>query len=223
MAEAANTAAPAAAMATPAAPAIESIAAAIEQKDPPDERVSRQQAFRDVEAGQPPPPLPQGSQLGRYAPEWQRHPAPQHSQAPQFPPPQNQYIKQPVPPPGHPDQWRRKYQRAYTEPPVDYDDEERRKPRRNRHGKRARSHSRERHGLRERNEPHNTKTRDTFIGAGGGALVGNMVVPGIGAMGGALLGGLGGREYGKHMRTPRSRSAGAAYKRNRKNRKDDEG
>lgn len=38
---------------------------------------------------------------------------------------------------------------------------------------------------------------DTFIGAGGGAIVGDLIFPGLGTLGGAILGGVGGHEYGK--------------------------
>jgi hypothetical protein len=38
---------------------------------------------------------------------------------------------------------------------------------------------------------------NTFLGAGGGALIGDMIFPGLGTIGGALLGGVGGHEYGK--------------------------
>lgn len=35
------------------------------------------------------------------------------------------------------------------------------------------------------------------MGAGGGAILGDAIFPGLGTLGGALLGGLGGHEYGK--------------------------
>ena len=38
---------------------------------------------------------------------------------------------------------------------------------------------------------------NTFLGAGGGAIVGDLIFPGLGTLGGALLGGVGGHEYGK--------------------------
>ncbi|QDS67578.1 hypothetical protein FKW77_003559 [Venturia effusa] len=39
--------------------------------------------------------------------------------------------------------------------------------------------------------------RDTFIGAGGGAMIGDTLIPGLGTLGGALLGALGGSKYAK--------------------------
>ena len=36
-----------------------------------------------------------------------------------------------------------------------------------------------------------------FLGAGGGALIGDMIFPGLGTLGGAILGGVGGHEYGR--------------------------
>ncbi|SMQ50079.1 unnamed protein product [Zymoseptoria tritici ST99CH_3D7] len=38
---------------------------------------------------------------------------------------------------------------------------------------------------------------DTFIGAGGGALIGDAIFPGLGTIGGAILGGLGGHKVAK--------------------------
>jgi len=38
---------------------------------------------------------------------------------------------------------------------------------------------------------------DAFLGAAGGGLVGDLIFPGLGTLGGAALGWLGGREYGK--------------------------
>lgn len=41
----------------------------------------------------------------------------------------------------------------------------------------------------------------TFLGAGGGALIGDAIFPGLGTLGGAILGGVGGHEYGKQRRS----------------------
>lgn len=38
---------------------------------------------------------------------------------------------------------------------------------------------------------------NTFLGAGGGAIVGDLIFPGLGTLGGAILGGVGGHEFGK--------------------------
>lgn len=37
----------------------------------------------------------------------------------------------------------------------------------------------------------------TFLGAGGGAIIGDAIFPGLGTLGGAILGGIGGHEYTK--------------------------
>lgn len=42
-----------------------------------------------------------------------------------------------------------------------------------------------------------SKGVNTFLGAGGGALLGDLIFPGLGTIGGAILGGVGGHEYGK--------------------------
>ncbi|PPJ53370.1 hypothetical protein CBER1_00954 [Cercospora berteroae] len=65
---------------------------------------------------------------------------------------------------------------------------------------RSRSRSRDRH-RKHHDRPQPTKKKssgvNTFLGAGGGALIGDAIFPGLGTLGGALLGGLGGHEYGK--------------------------
>jgi hypothetical protein len=38
---------------------------------------------------------------------------------------------------------------------------------------------------------------DTFVGAGGGALIGDLIFPGLGTVGGAILGGLGGHKVAR--------------------------
>lgn len=38
---------------------------------------------------------------------------------------------------------------------------------------------------------------NTFLGAGGGAIIGDLIFPGLGTIGGAIIGGVGGHEYGK--------------------------
>ncbi|KAK5113351.1 hypothetical protein LTR62_003450 [Meristemomyces frigidus] len=52
--------------------------------------------------------------------------------------------------------------------------------------------------------PRNSKKKDktsTFLGAGGGALIGDLIFPGLGTIGGAILGGMGGHEYSKQQRS----------------------
>lgn len=45
---------------------------------------------------------------------------------------------------------------------------------------------------------------NTFLGAGGGAIVGDLIFPGLGTIGGALLGGVGGHKYDKEKARARS-------------------
>ncbi|KAM0195814.1 hypothetical protein ACHAPC_000301 [Botrytis cinerea] len=42
------------------------------------------------------------------------------------------------------------------------------------------------------------KDRNTFFGAFGGGLIGDLIMPGLGTLGGAILGGVGGREAGRN-------------------------
>jgi hypothetical protein len=41
---------------------------------------------------------------------------------------------------------------------------------------------------------------DGFIGAAGGSIIGDLIFPGLGTVGGALVGFLGGKDYGKHRK-----------------------
>jgi len=41
----------------------------------------------------------------------------------------------------------------------------------------------------------------TFLGAGGGAIIGDAIFPGLGTLGGAILGGVSGHEFGKQRRS----------------------
>lgn len=61
------------------------------------------------------------------------------------------------------------------------------------HSRRSDSRSSGRSGTRSRAR----SDRDTFLGAGGGAIIGDTLVPGLGTLGGALLGALGGNKYAK--------------------------
>jgi hypothetical protein len=64
---------------------------------------------------------------------------------------------------------------------------------------------------------------DTFLGAGGGAILGDAIFPGLGTLGGLILGGVGGREYAKRKeRSSDSRKVlrdfdGSASRRSRSN------
>lgn len=65
---------------------------------------------------------------------------------------------------------------------------------------RSRSRGRDRDYSSARKLHHQRKKSsgvNTFLGAGGGALIGDAIFPGLGTLGGALLGGFGGHEYGK--------------------------
>jgi uncharacterized protein YcfJ len=53
---------------------------------------------------------------------------------------------------------------------------------------------------RDRARPHKKEkgsTTNTFIGAFGGSAIGDLIFPGLGTIGGALLGGWGGHEVGR--------------------------
>lgn len=41
----------------------------------------------------------------------------------------------------------------------------------------------------------------TFLGAGAGSLIGDLIFPGMGTIGGAILGGVGGHKYAKDQRS----------------------
>ncbi|KAF7866691.1 hypothetical protein EAF04_005533 [Stromatinia cepivora] len=61
------------------------------------------------------------------------------------------------------------------------------------------SHSRPRHSRPSRARArHNHKDRNAFLGAIGGGAIGDLIMPGLGTLGGALLGGVGGREVSRN-------------------------
>jgi hypothetical protein len=60
---------------------------------------------------------------------------------------------------------------------------------------------------RRRRHSHHKKSRSTrstategFLGAAGGGLIGDLILPGLGTVGGALAGWIGGIEYGEHKK-----------------------
>jgi len=61
---------------------------------------------------------------------------------------------------------------------------------------RRRSHGKEK-------DPHSS--RNTFLGAFGGGAVGDLIFPGLGTLGGALIGGWGGHQAGKRSTSGGSR------------------
>lgn len=60
----------------------------------------------------------------------------------------------------------------------------------------------------------------TFLGAGGGAVIGDLIFPGLGTIGGAILGGLGGHEYGKREKSYARDAEGAPRPRSYSNNDD---
>lgn len=73
---------------------------------------------------------------------------------------------------------------------------------RSRSRSRSRKHRHHRHHQPQRPQPAKKDSGlATFLGAGGGALIGDLIIPGMGTLGGAILGGLGGHEYGKQRRS----------------------
>ena len=67
---------------------------------------------------------------------------------------------------------------------------------------RSRSRSRDRKHRHNRDRPATVDKKkksgvNTFLGAGGGAIIGDLIFPGLGTIGGAILGGVGGHEYDK--------------------------
>jgi hypothetical protein len=45
-----------------------------------------------------------------------------------------------------------------------------------------------------------SSTADGFLGAAGGGLIGDLIFPGLGTLGGAVAGYIGGKDYGKHRK-----------------------
>jgi hypothetical protein len=133
------------------------------------------------------------------------HPPPQHAQGPPPPPPQgppNGYSQQPngyFAPAGpglsqiynnQPRPPRRSSTSGYPTAQSPY-----------RRSSRSRSRSRDRKHRHNHNRPQGPKQKgsgvNTFLGAGGGAIIGDLIFPGLGTIGGAILGGVGGHEYTK--------------------------
>jgi hypothetical protein len=139
----------------------------------------------------PPPPPPQNA---RPTPPYPTGPPPYFAP----PPTQSNYLDAPLQP-----------HRSHSQPPrvhfaeqesdrslsdsySDSDDSTR-----PRHGHRHHHQTRDL-GRAQRREH---KDRDTFLGAGAGALVGDVIFPGLGTAAGILLGGLGGRKYAKRSKS----------------------
>ena len=94
------------------------------------------------------------------------------------------------------------------------EDYERRDRSRSRSRSRSRGRDRDHDSRRKHVEKKKSSGVNTFLGAGGGALIGDMIFPGLGTIGGALLGGVGGHEYGKSRdKTHYERSPGRRHRR----------
>ena len=58
------------------------------------------------------------------------------------------------------------------------------------------------------------KTRDTFLGAGAGTIIGDVIFPGLGTAAGLVLGGYGGRKYAQDkLRSEESSDSGGKSRR----------
>lgn len=57
------------------------------------------------------------------------------------------------------------------------------------------------HGGRTKAHKKKHESRDTFLGAGAGGIIGDAIFPGLGTAAGLILGGLGGRKYAKDKRS----------------------
>ncbi|KAI9667807.1 MAG: hypothetical protein M1821_000626 [Bathelium mastoideum] len=145
------------------------------------------------------PPTPQKSSSGPYQqPSFSQsqYLAPSHSSASLAPP--NPTLKQTrfnLPP-----------SRSHSSPPDEYYDENARSASRPR-GHRHHSHSPRPHSHRHHSHsaaaPKSHKNRDTFLGGGAGAIVGDAIFPGLGTLGGLLLGGWGGYDHARRKEDKR--------------------
>jgi hypothetical protein len=59
---------------------------------------------------------------------------------------------------------------------------------------------RRRRSRRKSSSNSRSTTADGFLGAAGGGLIGDMIFPGLGTLGGAVAGYLGGKDFGKHRK-----------------------
>lgn len=86
--------------------------------------------------------------------------------------------------------------RSHSEPPEDQREYLNDRDRGRDRGHHHRHHDGKRHSSRSRSRSRSGhKDRDTFLGAGGGAIIGDAIFPGLGTAAGLLLGGYGGRKY----------------------------
>jgi hypothetical protein len=154
--------------------------------------------------------------------------APQYGHNPPYPPPaiqypqaqQQQYLPQ-------------QYQNNYSQPPRPHnhhltpyghpndsksslsgyssDPEPHRRRHRHRH-EHSRSRSRDHSGRKRRtSESSRSANADGFIGAAGGGLIGDLIFPGLGTVGGALAGWIGGKDYGEKRKKREDRRDKSQY------------
>ena len=87
-------------------------------------------------------------------------------------------------------------------------------------------HSRDKHRkdrTRRISESSRSSKADGFIGAAGGGLIGDLIFPGLGTVGGALVGFFGGKDYGKHRKWREEKRDREQERWERKYRKGDSG
>lgn len=72
-------------------------------------------------------------------------------------------------------------------------------PHRRKHSHRHRRDSGETRSTKSKSSSRSTNA-DAFVGAAGGGLIGDLIFPGLGTVGGAALGWLGGKDYGHHRK-----------------------
>ena len=77
---------------------------------------------------------------------------------------------------------------------------------RHRHRHRRRRDSGESRDMKDKKSTRSTNS-DAFIGAAGGGLIGDLIFPGLGTVGGAALGWLGGKDFGNHRKGRESKRA----------------
>ncbi|KAF2230865.1 hypothetical protein EV356DRAFT_508177 [Viridothelium virens] len=184
-----------------------------QQYPPPSQQLQQyppppQQQYTPQQQQYPPPP-PQQQQ---YPPPPTQSPYPQSpSQKPQGPYQtpsyaQSQYLQPPpngavngnnlsIPPVGAPGSSQLRPIRSHSSPPDDYYndnyDRDLDRSRRPHHHHHSHSHSRDRRASAAKSH----KNRDTFLGGGAGAIVGDAIFPGLGTVGGLLLGGWAGHDH----------------------------
>ncbi|KAK5074833.1 hypothetical protein LTS08_005597 [Lithohypha guttulata] len=80
--------------------------------------------------------------------------------------------------------------------------------RRRRHEHRTRRDSGESRDLKSSKHKSRSANADAFLGAAGGGLIGDLIFPGLGTIGGAAIGWLGGKDYAHHRKGREDKRAG---------------